>query len=264
MVGRVAPNAGFGGQSFLPRVRIATSERNILAPDGTRPDDEDTASDAGEGATHEKARTGAETAERIAECAAELFAQKGYAATSIREITEAAKVTKPTLYYHFGSKDGLIRHLVEGTLGAYASHLEEMATRTDYEVALRELVQQQFEFGESHPAIVTLLVRLDVQRPENLDFDLEAAQMQNHFLLERFFSAGVEAGAFRGEPRFLAMSFVGMMISHLMVRVRFPDAPFGPPARAAHDLISLLLDGARAPDASGPTQTGETNSEPAC
>lgn len=229
-----------------------------MAPDGTGTEDE-TASGEKTGT-----RTGAETAELIAECAAELFAQKGYSATSIREITEAAKVTKPTLYYHFGSKDGLIRHLVEGTLEAYETELVEMSNRTDHEVALRELVQRQFEFGATHPAIVTLLVRLDVQRPENLDFDLEKAQLQNHFLLERFFTAGVEAGTFRGDPRFLAMSFVGMMISHLMVRVRFPDAPFGTPEQAAHDLISLLLDGARAPKASGPSNAGGTNSESPC
>ena len=48
-----------------------------------------------------------EVARHIARAAARLFAERGYDATSVREIVEAAGVTKPTLYYHFGSKQGL-------------------------------------------------------------------------------------------------------------------------------------------------------------
>ena len=39
--------------------------------------------------------------------AAKLFAERGYDATSVREIVEAAGVAKPTLYYYFRSKEGL-------------------------------------------------------------------------------------------------------------------------------------------------------------
>ena len=46
-------------------------------------------------------------AARIARVAARLFAEGGFDATSVRAIAEAAGVTKPTLYYHFGSKQGL-------------------------------------------------------------------------------------------------------------------------------------------------------------
>ena len=51
-------------------------------------------------------------ARHIARVAARLFAAQGYDATSVREIVEAAGVTKPTLYYHFGSKEGLAQALV--------------------------------------------------------------------------------------------------------------------------------------------------------
>jgi TetR/AcrR family transcriptional regulator len=37
-----------------------------------------------------------------------VFDRKGYAAASVREIVENAGVTKPALYYHFGSKEGLL------------------------------------------------------------------------------------------------------------------------------------------------------------
>ena len=40
-------------------------------------------------------------ARHIARAAARLFAERGYDATSVREIVEAAGVAKPTLYYYF-------------------------------------------------------------------------------------------------------------------------------------------------------------------
>lgn len=54
--------------------------------------------------------------ERILLKALALFSEKGYDATSVREICEAAGVTKPTLYHFFGSKEGVYRAIVEGTL----------------------------------------------------------------------------------------------------------------------------------------------------
>jgi AcrR family transcriptional regulator len=51
-------------------------------------------------------------AEQVARVAARLFAERGFDATSVREIVEAAGVTKPTLYYHFGSKEGLAQALL--------------------------------------------------------------------------------------------------------------------------------------------------------
>jgi TetR/AcrR family transcriptional regulator len=48
--------------------------------------------------------------------ALELFSEKGYDATSVREICEAAGVTKPTLYHFYGSKEGVYRAIVEGAL----------------------------------------------------------------------------------------------------------------------------------------------------
>lgn len=48
------------------------------------------------------------TGERILRVAAELFAEKGYAATSVAEIADAAGIVKGGLYYHIGSKDELL------------------------------------------------------------------------------------------------------------------------------------------------------------
>jgi AcrR family transcriptional regulator len=55
----------------------------------------------------------ATSAERILSTALDLFAVKGYDATSVREICEAAGITKPTLYHFYGSKDGVFQALVQ-------------------------------------------------------------------------------------------------------------------------------------------------------
>src|SRR4030042_586959 len=51
--------------------------------------------------------------ERLLEVATELFARKGYSATTTREIVDAARVTKPVLYYYFRSKEGIYLELME-------------------------------------------------------------------------------------------------------------------------------------------------------
>jgi AcrR family transcriptional regulator len=57
--------------------------------------------------------------DRILLKALELFSAKGYDATSVREICEAAGVTKPTLYHFYGSKEGVYRAIVEGALARF-------------------------------------------------------------------------------------------------------------------------------------------------
>ncbi|MCK7532800.1 MAG: TetR/AcrR family transcriptional regulator [Marinilabiliales bacterium] len=45
---------------------------------------------------------------RLLNAAVRVFDRKGYAAASVREVAEMAGVTKPAVYYHFGSKEGLL------------------------------------------------------------------------------------------------------------------------------------------------------------
>ena len=61
--------------------------------------------------------------DRILLKALELFSEKGYDATSVREICEAAGITKPTLYHFYGSKEGVYRALVEGALERFGADM---------------------------------------------------------------------------------------------------------------------------------------------
>ena len=53
------------------------------------------------------------TKRKIFETSMKLFADKGYDATSIEEITATVGVAKGTLYYHFSSKEEIFNFLVE-------------------------------------------------------------------------------------------------------------------------------------------------------
>ncbi len=53
--------------------------------------------------------------DRLLAAALQLFTRKGYAATTVREIVDAAGVTKPVLYYYFGSKGGLYLELMNSS-----------------------------------------------------------------------------------------------------------------------------------------------------
>ncbi|MGI8423829.1 MAG: TetR/AcrR family transcriptional regulator [Chloroflexota bacterium] len=62
----------------------------------------------------------AEVRDRIFASALRHFSQKGYAATSLREVSLDAQTTKPMIYYYFGSKERLYGSIVRQIL-------EEMA-----------------------------------------------------------------------------------------------------------------------------------------
>jgi len=50
---------------------------------------------------------------RLLRAAADVFDRKGYAAASVREIVEQAGISKPVLYYHFGSKEGMLNAILD-------------------------------------------------------------------------------------------------------------------------------------------------------
>jgi AcrR family transcriptional regulator len=55
---------------------------------------------------------GADTRGRVLETAARMFGERGYAATSFRDIAVELGITKAAVYYHFPSKEGLVSALV--------------------------------------------------------------------------------------------------------------------------------------------------------
>src|SRR5437764_113844 len=91
-------------------------------------------------------------ARHIARVAARLFATQGYDATSVRTIVEAAGVTKPTLYYHFGSKEGLAQALLTVPMSQLGAALRTIvAAPGDPVLMLERFVEAHFDFCREDP-----------------------------------------------------------------------------------------------------------------
>ena len=69
--------------------------------------------------------TAGNTKDRILDVAETLFADNGFAATSLRDITREAGVNIAAVNYHFGSKDGLLGAVLERRI----AHGEQAAPR---------------------------------------------------------------------------------------------------------------------------------------
>ncbi|MDF5757130.1 helix-turn-helix domain containing protein [Spongiactinospora sp. TRM90649] len=74
-------------------------------------------------------RDSADTRTRIQHVALTLFNEKGYEATSLREIAEKLGVTKAALYYHFKSKDEIVSSLAESRLTRLSELLDWARTQ---------------------------------------------------------------------------------------------------------------------------------------
>jgi AcrR family transcriptional regulator len=85
------------------------------------------------------------TREKIIKAASRAFARNGYDGASIRTIVAAADVNQAAINYHFGSKDGLYRAVLQAALLALMN--DEGAGRGDgalsREAALRRFLRQQ-------------------------------------------------------------------------------------------------------------------------
>ncbi|WP_235905029.1 TetR/AcrR family transcriptional regulator [Tautonia marina] len=93
-----------------------------------------------------------DAAREILRAAARFFADRGFDATSVREIVEAAGVTKPTLYYHFGSKEGLAQALLSRPMRRLIEELRSIAERPGDPVeALSDQIEAHFAFCREEP-----------------------------------------------------------------------------------------------------------------
>ncbi|MDI6104887.1 helix-turn-helix domain-containing protein [Actinoplanes sp. NEAU-A12] len=101
-----------------------------------------------------RART-TETADRIRSAALELIARKGVHQVSLREIAERVGITKPALYYHFASREELVRSLVQPLIDDVEATLAPFGADADP----RELLGAYFDVTYRHRDITTMIMR---------------------------------------------------------------------------------------------------------
>jgi AcrR family transcriptional regulator len=133
-----------------------------------------TATSANSGRATAKARAGAEGESRrrpqgtpviaserrdhLVRLAAELFAKKGFQATTVREIADEAGILSGSLYHHFDSKESIVDEILavffRDLMAAYGAAIE--AGGTPQEV-LSALVRIAFGTLEPHRAAITVM-----------------------------------------------------------------------------------------------------------
>ncbi|WP_248920840.1 TetR/AcrR family transcriptional regulator [Pseudomonas entomophila] len=88
-----------------------------------------------------------ETVERILDAAEQLFAERGFAETSLRLITSKAGVNLAAVNYHFGSKKALIQAVFSRFLGPFCASLERELDRrqAQQKASLEELLEMLVE-----------------------------------------------------------------------------------------------------------------------
>lgn len=90
------------------------------------------------------------TRERILDAALGLFAEKGYEATSMREISEQLGITKAALYYHFDSKADIVRAMLADTEQRVTGLVEWARTQPDTPGLRREVLTRWSDIMQAH------------------------------------------------------------------------------------------------------------------
>ncbi|MEC3976457.1 TetR/AcrR family transcriptional regulator [Amycolatopsis sp. H20-H5] len=123
----------------------------------------------------------------ILEAAAELLATSPIADVSTRAVCEAAGVGAPTLYRHFGDKEGLLSAVVDHGFEQYLSGRRAAKPSADPVSDLRAGWDSHVAFALSHPSYYRLMYSPAVRTPPEA-----AAEAQRLLLLtlERCASAG--------------------------------------------------------------------------
>lgn len=97
------------------------------------------------------------TRERILQAAARLLAESGGAPVSTRAVCAAAGVGAPTLYHHFGDKEGLLDAVVAYGFEKYLAEKRSQPATGDPVEDLRRGWDVHVEFGLAQPAFYTLM-----------------------------------------------------------------------------------------------------------
>jgi TetR/AcrR family transcriptional regulator len=137
--------------------------------------------------------------ERLLAASLELFTCKGYAATSVREIVASARVTKPVLYYYFGSKEGLYLELMREPYGQFEALIDASSPQNSKRVGelLLDLGDSLFQLFVEHLDTARLMYSIYYGPPQGapfFDFDMYHRKLQEKVRMH--VDEGIRSGEF--------------------------------------------------------------------
>jgi len=186
-----------------------------------------------------------QTRQQILAVALRLFAMHGYAGTSTQAIIAASRVSKPVLYYHFGSKAGLFRVIVDDAeTQLLETILKSKADTTDVRSQLVEICAAMFQFARENPSLVALALELSSisrQCPSTKQCLGKIRQWQSivGIVIEQGRNEGLLRKQFSSEE--LAVGFHGLIRSHILHSISHPQWPLN--RSMSERVVSLFLNG---------------------
>ena len=186
-----------------------------------------------------RSRRSAELRERIFRASLDLFAKKGFAETTVEDITNAADVGKGTFFNYFPSKDHILLAFGEMQLGKLRQAVDEARkTQQPLPAFLRSLTTRMTAEPARNPDLirVLLLAFLSNQEVRKAMMDLQARVLALH---TEMIQLGQERGEIRNDlpPIELAQVFRQVIFGTALIWSLYGDASLNARMDAAFEII---------------------------
>ncbi len=190
--------------------------------------------------------------QRLFHAACELFTEKGYASTSVREIVERAGVTKPMLYYHFGSKEGVYLALVNESYQELGNMMREaLGFQGNVRQRLLLMTENVFDLFHANQREVRFIHSMYYGPSGGApEADLEAFHMLLHGGVVGLVAEGIASGEFlSGDPQEIALALTGAL--HMAMEAELNHPLMRPGREGLVRVINIVLNGIAAQRSGG-------------
>ena len=182
--------------------------------------------------------------ERLLKVATELFARKGYSATTTREIVDAARVTKPVLYYYFRSKEGIYLELMERAFKQFESVVDTSIMGSgSIEQKLLRLCDQVFDLALKEIEVVRLVYAFYYGPPQGAPFfDFDAVHQRLFDAIQQLVMEGMRDKELReGKVEDMAWAIFGAINVTIENELCHPERELG--HAGLRRILRLLFQG---------------------
>jgi AcrR family transcriptional regulator len=154
-----------------------------------------------------------DTRTKIMETALELFSKKGYNGTGIQEIVDCSRIGKPTMYYYFGNKDGLLDAIFQEYLTPFIDKVAAAAEyKNDMTKTLTEVIRCIFIYASAHRSFYRLFISMGCEAGETVPYQrIRPFNERLYKILEELFIKGaLQHGNMKNREREYALSLIGV------------------------------------------------------
>lgn len=164
------------------------------------------------------------TKREIFETSMKLFAQKGYDATSIEEITATVGVAKGTLYYHFSSKEEIFNFLVEEGMKLLKNSIDIKTAKLENAIdKLRAVVLIQIKIISKYEDFMTIVLS-QIWGHEQRNIMCKNYVIEYIKTIEEIIKEGIQKGEIpEGDPEVLASGIFGLTCSCLVYKIKIKE-----------------------------------------